>query len=265
VKLLSQESLRVIYLGFDMARNQSPYVKVVPSPLKDRRVREAVYRAIDENKIIKEILHGYGRPASQFCSPYVFGFNPKIERLPYDPEGAKKLLREAGYPNGFSLTLHCPNNRYIKDEEIGKMVTEQLREVGIDAELQAMPKEEFLPLLSEKEFSFFLAGWDCPDGDASSVFFDCLHSSNDDGYGNYNAGGYANTQLDSIIEAVETTIDPIRRTQLFETAQAIGMSDIPWVPLHIQKNLYGIKKNLTFKPRHDNTISLTEATQEGLL
>jgi peptide/nickel transport system substrate-binding protein len=265
VKLMSQESLRVIFLGFDMARSQSPYVESVPSPLLDRRVREAIYRAIDEEKIIREILHGYGQIASQFCSPYVFGFNPKIERLPYDPEGAKKLLEEAGYPDGFSLILHCTNNRYIKDEEIGKTVTEYLRKVGIDAELKAMPKEEFFPLLTEKAFSFFLFGWDCPDGDASSVFFDCLHTSNGDGYGFYNAGGYTNTLLDSLIEMVETTIDPVRRTQLFESAQAIGTSDIPWIPLHIQKNLYGVKKNLSFIPRHDNQISLVELTPEGLL
>ena len=256
VKLISQESLRVIYLGFDMARDRSPYVEDVPSPLKNRKVREAIYQAIDEEEIIDEVLNGYGKPASQFCSPYVFGFNPKIERPGYDPERARQLLEEAGYPDGFSLTLHCPNNRYIKDKEIGERIVSQLREIGIDAKLQALPKETFIPALIDLDYSFFLMGWDCPDGDASSVFFDCLHSKDNKGYGSFNTGDYRNALLDSLINLLESTIDPVERTHLFEQAQEIGMNDLPWVPLHTQMNLYCVKNDISFNPRQDKHISL---------
>ncbi|MFQ6103643.1 MAG: ABC transporter substrate-binding protein [Candidatus Glassbacteria bacterium] len=263
VKFISQVGIRVIFLGFDVSRDESPYVDVTPNPLKDIRVREAIYRAIDENMIINEVLNGFGKAASQFCSPYVFGFNPNLERLPYDPRKARELLTEAGYPDGFSITLHCPNNRYVKDEEIGEMVVKQLRAVGIDAKLEALPKEIFIPNTIDRKYSFFLMGWDCPNGDASSVFLDWLHSNDGGVYGYINAGGYSNASLDSIIEETEITLDPVKRAQLFEHAQEIGMSDIPWVPLHTQMNLYGVRKNISFKPRLDKQISLEEIYPEA--
>ncbi len=253
-RLITQEGLRVIYLGFDVLRDESPYISVTPNPLKDRRVREAFYRAIDEHEIVTEILNGYGNPASQFCSPYVFGFNPSLERLSHDPERAKELLAEAGYPDGFSLTLHCPNNRYVKDREIGAMIVDQLRIIGLDVTLEALPKEVFIPELLERKYSFYLAGWDCPEGDAISVFIDCLHTMKRPSYGHYNTGGYSNSILDSLVREAERTIDPVRRTQIFEDAQRIAMNDIPWIPLHTQVDLYGIRSGLTFDPRLDKQL-----------
>jgi peptide/nickel transport system substrate-binding protein len=265
VRLISQEGLRIIYLGFDVGRDESPFVDQIPNPLKNRKVREAIYRAIDEDRIVEEVLNGYGIPASQFCAPIVFGFNPKIERLSFNQARARELLSEAGYPDGFSLTLHCPNNRYIKDEEIGATIVDQLRKVGIDARLEAQAKEIFLPAMINGDYSFYLAGWDCPDGDASTVFFDCLHTKDGGAHGYFNGGGYSNSHLDSLIELIETAIDPIERTQLFENAQEIGMNDIPWIPLHTQMNLYGVRKNISFKPRHDKSIYLRDITPEGVL
>lgn len=258
VELITQESLRVIYLGFDMARDKSPYINKVPNPLKKIEVRQAIYLAIDEEKIIKDVLRGYGKPASQFCSPYVFGFNPRLERPPYDPERAKKLLVEAGYPDGFTITLHCPNNRYVKDEEIGAAVAEQLEEVGIKVVVNAMSKEEFFPGFTEGNYSFFLVGWDCAMGDASSVFIHCLHTKDQPDYGFFNAGNYSNAKLDSIIELIEVTLDPIKRMQLFESAQELGMRDLPWVPLHTQVNIYGSRRGVPFEPRLDKQIPLFE-------
>lgn len=263
VTLISQEGLRVIYLGFDVGRTRSPYVGVTPNPLMDRRVREAIYRAIDEDRIIREVLHGYGKPATQFCAPSVFGFNTTLERLPYDPARARELLREAGYPDGFPLTFHCPNNRYVKDEEIGRMVAEQLREVGIDLTFVPLPKEVFLRDVSEGRYTFFLVGWDCSEGDAISVFLDCLHSAEGTDYGSFNAGRYHNESLDALIETTEITIDPVDRARLFEEAQEVGMEDIPWVPLHIEVNLYGVQEGFHFTPRLDKMIFLSDISPQG--
>ncbi|MFQ6104939.1 MAG: ABC transporter substrate-binding protein [Candidatus Glassbacteria bacterium] len=263
MRLISQESLRVIYLGFDMEKDQSPYVDAAGSPLKNRKVRQAIYLAIDEEKIIREVLRGHGKPASQFCSPYVFGFNPKIERLPYDPERAKVLLTEAGYADGFKITFHCPNNRYVKDEEIGAMIVQQLKQVGIDAKLRALPKEIFFPQFIEGNYSFFLIGWDCPNGDAIWSFLNCLHTRVPPAYGYLNVGGYSNAYLDSLIEMIEVTMDPVERTRLFEEAQEIGTRDIPWIPLHTQVDIYGVKKDLSFNPRLDKQLALNEIKPAG--
>jgi peptide/nickel transport system substrate-binding protein len=263
VKIIAQEGLRVIYLGFDVGRDESPFVSATPNPLKDRRVREAIARAIDEERIVREILLGYGRPATQFCAPNVFGFNPKLERFCYDPERARELLKDAGYPNGFSLTLHCPNNRYVKDEETGAMVAAQLREVGINVKFEPLPKQIFLPNVAEGKYSFFLVGWDCPEGDAISVFVDCLHSIDGGEHGYFNAGNYRNEILDSLIETIETSMDPLERAQLLEQAQEIGMRDIPWVPLHNEVNLYGVREDFIFAPRLDKQIFVNEISLKG--
>jgi peptide/nickel transport system substrate-binding protein len=261
VKVIAQEGLRVIYLGFDVGREESPFVSAVPNPFKDRRVREAIARAIDEEKIVREILQGYGRPATQFCAPGVFGFNPELDRIPFDPVRARELLAEAGYADGFSLTLHCPNNRYVQDEETGAMIAEHLRNIGLDVTFEPLPKEIFLPGVAERKYSLFLVGWDCPEGDASTVFVDCLHSMDGGEYGYFNAGDYRNEALDALIDSIETSMDPLERAQLLEEAQELGMRDIPWVPLHIEVNLYGVRDDLIFAPRLDKQVFLSEISR----
>ena len=119
-----------------------------------------------------------------------------------------------------------------------------------------MPKDEFFSEIMDGKSSFYLAGWDCPDGSVLSVFQDCLHSRDEDRYGTFNEGGYSNTRLDSIIEATNLTMDPVERLLLYETAQEIGMNDLPWIPLHIEYNLYGLSDDVSYTPSINKLITL---------
>lgn len=258
-RLVVKNSLRVIYLAFDRKREVTPFVNLDRNPLKDLRVRKAIYYAIDEENIIENIMEGFALPASQFSSPYVFGYNPEVKRLPYDPARARQLLKEAGCEDGFELTLHCTNNRYVKDEEIGQAVVNDLNRIGVRAKLQALPKEEFFPNWIDGEYSFFLVGWACDYGEASSVFEDCIHTPDlSKGYGKYNAGGYSNRELDQLIEQISATINPDKRLSLLQRAQEMGTEDVVWVPLHCQVDLYGISQDVVFEPRLDNRIRAYE-------
>ena len=250
--------LRLIYLQMDQFRDKSPYVQTADgkNPFMDVRVRRAIYYGIDEDAIIQYIMKGFAVPAAQFHPSVVVGYDPSIKRVKYDPAKAKELLAEAGYPNGFSVTLDAPNNRYINDAQIAQAIAASLAKIGIKVKVSAVPKSSFFPKTAKQLTSFFLIGWASSDGDGSSMLDGVVHSKDDArGYGRYNNGKYSNPRVDKLIEESDANMDPKSRVKQMQEAQRIAiLEDQSIIPLHYQVDIYASSKKIDFEPRTDSRI-----------
>ena len=261
---IMKPGLRLIYLQMDHPRTDSPYVTGKINPFADIRVRRAIYYAINANNIVKYIMNGFAKPAGQFQPDVVFGFDDSIKRVNFDPVKAKKLLAEAGYPNGFEVVLDGPNNRYVNDEQILQAVASDLAKVKIKVKVNAMPKSAYFPKMLKADSSFNLMGWANADGDASSFLNTCVHTRMDDkSYGRINGGRYSNAEVDQLIESSNITIDQAERLKLMQKAQKIALLDEQSIiPLHYQVDLYAFNDKITFKPRIDSYLYAFEINKK---
>src|SRR6185369_15603257 len=155
---------------------------------------EAISKAMDRPAIVERVMDGQAIPSGQLVPEFLFGATKNLKVEPFDPEGAKKLLAEAGYADGFGLTIHAPNNRYVNDAKIAQAVAQMLSRVGVDTKVVAMPSSTFFTQASDLKFSFMLVGWSTGTGEASSSLKALLMTYNrDKGYGNANRGRYSNS------------------------------------------------------------------------
>ena len=159
-KVLVAPELRTIFLGMDQKRDELQFSNVKgKNPFKDKRVRQAFFQAIDEDAIVKNIMRGAAVPSSVMFPPQVKGYAPEFaKRLPYDPEASKKLLAEAGYPQGFEVKLNCPNDRYVNDAAICQAVAANLARVGVKINLEAETKGTYFPKILRRDTSFYMIG-----------------------------------------------------------------------------------------------------------
>ena len=270
VVLSSGISNRVIYLHMDRFQDDSPYITGTngKNPLNDLRVRKAISKAINRDAIVARVMEGVAIPAGQLLPPGFFGTSDKIKPEPYDPEGAKKLLAEAGYPNGFGMTIHGPNDRYINDAKIAQAVGQMLTRVGIDMKVETMPKSVFFSSASSggpdktPKYSFILVGLGSGTGEASSALKSLIHTKDSaGGFGASNCGRYSNPEVDSLIEQELATVDDPKREALLAKATEIAMNDLAIIPMHYQVNTWATRKaaGLKYLPRTD------ERTQFGSL
>jgi len=232
------------------------------SPMADIRVRKAMYMAINEDEIIAKVMRGHAAPAAQIPDPPTIGYNSELKRLPYDPEMAKKLLNEAGYGNGFKVTLTGPNDRYIQDAKIAESVARYLAKVGITAELDVKPKSIFFPEVSEGKLEFYLIGWFDGTFDMGRTYFKLAHSRDQaKGYGELNGANYSNAELDKLLESTAEIIDIAKREKVLQDLNKMAMVDqIVWIPLHYQVDLYALQKGrgIAFQPRPDRWMLYKE-------
>jgi peptide/nickel transport system substrate-binding protein len=255
VTVISRPSLRLIYLQMDQDRENSPKIEspTGKNPLMDVRVRKALYYGIDEEAIVKYVMNGFAHPAGQLYPSFVFGYDQSIVRPPYNPEKAKALLKEAGYPDGFGITLDTPNDRYVNDDKIAQAVASSLAKIGIRVKVNAIPKKTFFPMTDRRETSFFLIGWACGDGDASAFLDGIAHTyDTEKGFGRYNRGRYSNPKADELIVAASGTVNPEERLKLMQNAQRIVLEDQAFIPLQFQEDIYAKSNLLEWKPRADH-------------
>jgi len=247
-------SVRVVYFQFDVARSPSPTVKAADgkNPLQDVRVRRAISMAIDRKTIAARIMDGAATPANQFLPDGMFGTLPHPPELKYDPEGAKQLLAEAGYPNGFELAISSTNDRYINDAQISQAVAQYLSRVGIKTTVDAMTRSVYFPKRAKREFSFAMGGWSSETGEASSFLqywvsrFDKEH-----GLGTSNYGGYDNPEFDAVFKRALVTVDPAEREKLLQQSLTLALADLPSIPLHFESSIWAFKKGLVYEGRAD--------------
>ncbi len=254
---------RLIYLHMDSERDVSPFVTdregkpLSKNPLKDSRVRKAISKAINRQALAERVMEGEAVPTGQLLPEGFFGYAKNLKAEPYDPEGAKKLLTEAGYPNGFGLTIHSPNNRYVNDAKVAQAVAQMLTRVGIATRVEAMPSATFFPQATEFKFSFVLVGWSSGTGEASSPLKALIATpSREKGFGTANRGHYSNVKVDLMLEDALVTVDDAKREALLQRATELAINDTAIVPLYHQVSLWGTRNGIGYIPRTDeNTLA----------
>jgi peptide/nickel transport system substrate-binding protein len=256
--LFSKVSNRLIYLYPDTVRDKSPFVTdkdgkpLDKNPMKDARVRQAMSMAINREAIKDRVMEGLASPTNNLVPIGLFGYNPRLKDVKYDPEAAKKLLAEAGYPNGFGLTLHTPNNRYINDERISQTVAQMFSKIGIDTKVEAAPMSVYVSRGAKGEYSFGLLGWQAQTGEASSPlrsFLACPDPAK--GFGSANWLKYCNPKADQVLIKALNTVDDTERLKLLQEAAAMSVNDGGTIPLHHQVTTWATKKGINFTPRID--------------
>jgi len=230
-KLTQIPDIGMQYLGFDQSRNELQFSDVKGrNPFKDLRVRRAVYLAIDIDSIVSKVLRGQATATGSYLSPLVDGSLPELDRrLAYDPATARSLLKEAGYPDGFAVTLDCVNASYRA--AVCQAIAGMLAQVGIRVTFQPWPTATFFPKLTQATSSFFEYGWS-PLTDAWPTLNAIIHSYGPEGAGTFNGGRYANPALDRIIDAVRVEPDLARRRRLVGDALKLMQSELPLIPLY---------------------------------
>lgn len=274
IQLSQGVSNRVIYLHMDQFRENSPYVKAkdggdIKNPLMDQRVRLAISKAINRPAIVDRVMEGVAIPAGQLLPEGFFGVSDKLKPLEYDPEGAKALLAEAGVGDGFQLTIHGPNDRYINDAKIAEAIGQMLTRIGIDTAVETMPRSVYFGRASRgspeglPEFSFILVGWGAGSGEASSPLKSLIHTFDKDrGFGSSNRGRYSNPEVDALIEEALRTVDGAKRQDLLAKATEMAIEDVAIIPLHFQVNTWAAKKGLRYIARTDEYTLATGVVKE---
>ena len=268
INVFKRPSDRIIYFFPNVRHDTSPYLTdrdgnpLDRNPLRDRRVRKAISMGINRDAIAAKVMEGLAAPAGQTVPEGWFGYNPELGVEPYDPDGAKKLLAEAGYPDGFGLTIHGPNDRYVNDSKICQAVGQMLARIGLDIKVDTMPKSVFFSKVKvpNVEFSFGLLGWGNSPYPASG-HIGLLHSyDKDKGAGAYNRAGYANPAYDAAIQEAVSTVDDAERERREQAALKIAMDDVALVPMHVQFTIAAARKGLDFVPRADESTFAMNAT-----
>jgi peptide/nickel transport system substrate-binding protein len=233
------------------------------SPMADVRVRKAMYMAINEDEIIEKVMRGHAAPAAQIPDPPTIGYNAELKRLPYDPAMAKKLLTEAGYPNGFEFTLSGPNDRYVQDEQICEAVAKYLAKVGIKAKLDVKPKSIFFDEVARGVLEFYLIGWFDGTFDMGRTYFKLAHTR-EKAYGGLNGTNYSDPEIDRKLKSTASMVSPEERKRSLQQLNKMAMVDkIVWIPLHYQEDLYAIFKGrgVQFSPRPDRWLVYKEISK----
>jgi peptide/nickel transport system substrate-binding protein len=235
------------------------------TPPADLRVRKAMYMAINEDEIIEKIMRGHASPAAQIPDPPTIGYNPDIKRLPYDPDMAKKLLKEAGYENGFDITLTGPNDRYVQDAKIAEAVARYLAKVGIRVKLDVKPKSVFFPEVTKGILEFYLIGWFDGTFDMGRTYFKLAHTRDEEkGFGVFNGAAFSDPEVDRLLQSTADIVDPAERKMTLQKLNKLAMVDkIAWIPLHYQEDLYAVQKGkgIKFQPRPDRWMVYKEISK----
>ncbi|WP_164659061.1 ABC transporter substrate-binding protein [Tropicibacter sp. Alg240-R139] len=255
---------RVIMLGFPHEADVLKYGtdQGKPNPFKDTRVRKAVAHAISVPAILRTIMRGNAEAASQLVSPAMNGYSRVLsERPPFDVTKAKDLLTEAGYPNGFSFGLKCPNDRYLNDEAVCQAVVSMLAQIGLTAELDAMPVRTYWPELREDNYDMYLLGWSPGTFDAEHpIRFLATTPNPDKKLGSWNFGGFSNPRVDELLPQIQSEIDPATRQAKLDEVVKILQDEQAYVTLYVQPLVWGTGKNIELTQRPDNFFILRWVT-----
>jgi peptide/nickel transport system substrate-binding protein len=257
IRVERANEFRTIFFGFDLKNEQLKYGQPGGgNPFRDRRVREAVYRAIDIASIQRATMRGLATPTGQLLAPGNVGYDPALDaRLSYDQAAARRLLQEAGVPQGFSFTLDCPNDRYVNDEQVCQAVTAMLNQVGFNVSLNLMPRARYFPKLWERDTSMFMMGFNSPYFDGMYAL-ETLHMTRADPEGIFNYSLYSNPEIDAIIRAARDETDLAKRAELMKAAWRRVTEELIYIPLYHQVLVWAMRTNVTAPLRPDNWLEI---------
>ena len=255
--IVSPAGQRLIYLSLDTEREPTPFARdtsgapLAKNPLKELKVRQALSMAINRNGIKSQIMDGFAAPAGQLLPEGAVGYTPDLKPDPYDPAKAKALLAEAGYPQGFQLTLHGPNDRYVNDSQIVEAIAQMWTRIGVKTAVETKPASMFFSEIARDLYTISLQGWASDTGEASSSLIQICASSNPEkGRGAvFKASHFARADIDAVIEESLATFDAAKREALYVRAEKMTAAEEGFIPLHHQVNIWAMKKHYALRPR----------------
>lgn len=249
---------RLVYLYVDSGRDDTPQVtakdgsKLAHNPLADERVRRAMSMAINRDAITDRVMAGLGYPTANLVSEKLYGYDPALKVTPYDPDGARKLLAEAGYPAGFALTLSGPNDRLVADAQIVQAIGQMWSRVGIAVKVETLPMSAYAPRGAKGEFSVGLIGFGAQTGESSSTLRAIIACADPkSGGGLYNWSHYCNPAVDEALGAALRTVDDKARLALLQKAAHLAVETEAIIPLHFQATTWAARRGIAIVPRTD--------------
>lgn len=266
VRLTTVVSNRIMYIHLDSDRAQSPFVRdragnPAPNHLRDVRVRRAISTAIDRQALVQRIMDGEGVPAGQLVPEGYFGYVPSLAAPRGDRDEARRLLAEAGIPDGFRLTFHAPNDRYPNDEQVAVAIASMLSRAGIETQVVALPASVYFTRASNLEFSFILGGAAAETGEASGTLRPLLATFNTQrGAGSGNRGRYSNARFDALLDRALATVDDQARERLLREATEIGIGELGVIPLFFLVNTWAARPGFEYAGRSDGYTLVENVT-----
>ncbi|OED46371.1 ABC transporter substrate-binding protein [Leisingera sp. S232] len=235
VDLITMPGTRII--TFQMNQNRV-------EAFKDARVRQAIDYAVNNAGIVDRIMRGFGTVGAQASPAGYLGYDEALAPR-FDLEKAKALMAEAGYADGFSITMMAPNNRYVNDDKIAQAVASMLAQINIKVDLQTMPKAQYWPTFDERAADMMMIGWHS-DTEDSANFHQFLTACPDDATGNgqYNSGNYCNPEADALMNAANAETDPAKRGEMLQKLEGILYEEAAFIPLHWQNLAWGSKSGM---------------------
>jgi peptide/nickel transport system substrate-binding protein len=256
LRLEQTVSWRTIFFHMDQYRAKPPLMTdlegkpLAKNPFMDIRVRRAISKAINRKALVERAMENLAVPASNVISPQIFGHQNEIKPEAFDPEGAKKLLAEAGYPNGFAMTVSAPNDRYVNDDQVAQGVAQMLSRIGIKCAVEAMPFNVYLTKARDQQFSFAMLGWGSYAADLALRAL-LMTPNPDKGTGAWNWGRYSNPKIDKLVEDALDTVNDAKREALAREASVAAAADVAIIPLHHQIVTWAMKKSISYPARTD--------------
>jgi peptide/nickel transport system substrate-binding protein len=257
LKVERADEFRTIFFGFDLRNDQLRFGQPGGgNPFRDRRVREAVYRAIDIEAIQRNVMRGLATPTGQLLAPGNVGHDAALDRrLSFDQAAARRLLQEAGVPQGFSFTLDCPNDRYVNDDQVCQAVTAMLNQVGFNVTLNLMPRARYFPKLWERDTSAFMMGFNSPYFDGMYAL-ETLFMTRRDPEGIFNYSLYGNPEIDAMIRAARDETNLTRRAEMMQAAWRRVTEEIIYIPMYHQVLVWAMRRNVDAPLRPDNWLEI---------
>jgi peptide/nickel transport system substrate-binding protein len=256
VSLFSVTSTRLIYLAMDQGRDDSPFITdrngapLKVNPLKDRRVRLALSKLINRAAIVDRVLAGAGEPTGQIVPEGMGGYDPTLRPVAFDPDGARKLLTEAGYPNGFGLTLHGSNNRFPNDSQVTQAVGQMFSRGGLRVNgVEVLPYNVYAPAATARKYSLFIFSFGSVASSSLNGLTGVLATYDKDaGTGSLNRARYSNPAFDALLRQASTEFDEAKRNTLLADATRVAMDDAAILPIYWQKLFWAARKGFVVDP-----------------
>ncbi|HWX47322.1 MAG TPA: ABC transporter substrate-binding protein [Roseomonas sp.] len=265
LRISETPGVRLIYLQADFSR-QGPVPTVTDhqgrplerNPFLDRRVRRALDLAIDRQALASRVMEGTAIPTGQWLPEGTYSYNPEVPVTRPDPAAAKRLLAEAGFPDGFRLTLSTPNDRYPGDAKTAQAVAQFWTRIGVRTEVEALPWATYLTRGRNQEFAFRLGGWGSPTGEASYLLRNIVGTyDREKGWGSPNFSRYSNPALDALTERAITILDDAEREKVLREAVALEAQELGILPLFLLQNTWATRRGLTYEARADEQTLAT--------
>lgn len=246
-KVLDGIEIRTLFIGMDQDSSELKYASVKgKNPFKDIRVRHAMSLAVDRNALQKQVMRGMSIPAGMLVAPDVDGYDKELDKpQPADVAAAKKLLADAGYPNGFEFTLDCPNNRYVNDEQTCQAVIGMWARIGLKAKLNAMPFSTYSAKLQNRDTSAYMLGWIPSTFDAQNTLQSIVRTRTSGDDGNWNQGRISDPEIDALVDAMKSETDASKRLGMMKKALTLTRDRYYYVTLHHLMKPWGMRKNVT--------------------